>query len=245
MKAITIEVVSPPRCGSTLTYHFLNQYIEGKNNNFFSFQNINKSHPPFEPNQLKLHSFDYETFYVFCIRHPYSTLASLFIYDMGDNYDVEASLNERYVFNKVNEIVRDYKWCYDFIKQNSLNVTTFRYEHFVNNYRYFFDYFSRTFGLEFTDENIDEFYERYNSDNLYDKLRKTVRGSDPYYHSFAPHHISFSRGNNEDNIAFIPFRFRSRIQRELKEVYEMFNYNPVSLAGIPFHKEYHANCRSD
>ena len=101
MKPITIEVVSPPRCGSTLTYHFLSQYIQDKNNNFYIFQNINKTHPPFEPNQITLHNFDFETFYIFCIRHPFSTLASLLIYDMGDSYDVESALNERYVLTKL------------------------------------------------------------------------------------------------------------------------------------------------
>ena len=237
MKMINLEVVSPPRCGSTLLWHFCKYYIAGKNNGFFQIEeNVNKSHPPFESDHIRLSNFDFHTYYIVSVRHPFSQLASLLIYDNKNEHNTydTTSLSERYIMGKVEESIRDFKWCYDVIKNNTFNTVLFKYERFVNEYNYFFDHFRDTFGFEFRQNDFDNFYNNYGLEVVNSRV-----GSEGYV-GYSPNHVSVNQGNNEENIKYIPKRYRKAIQNKYirSGVYDMFNYFPVTLDGIEFLPSY-------
>ena len=237
MKSINLEVVSPPRCGSTLLWHFCRNVIAGKNNGFFQIEeNVNKSHPPFEGDHIKLHNFNFHTYYLITVRHPFSQLASLLIYDNkneNNTYDT-TSLSERYVMSKVDESIRDFKWCYDVSKHNTFNTVLFKYENFVNEQSYFFYHFKEVFGLEFNDEDVNKFYNNYGTQVVNSRV-----GTEGYL-GYSQNHVSINQGNNEDNIKYIPRRFRKNIQNKYIKsgVYDMFNYFPVTLEGLDYMPSY-------
>ena len=121
MKTINLEVVSPPRCGSTFVYNFF-KLIEGKNNNFYQFNQVLHNHPPLLDgtfNKRFLHNFNL--------------------------------IDKKYFETMIDYTIRDFKFINAFNNYHTFNTSLIRYEDWFGNNEYLYNFLDSTFGISFSD----------------------------------------------------------------------------------------------
>ena len=130
-----INIISPPRTGSTLIYNII-KFL-------FPECKINKTHKIFNYNPTKF-NHNPNIFYIFTIRHPYnSVISDLLIYDLAiDNNIIKNAANNymdhggKIVIDNINYIL------------NEPDIITLVYEKFINNFDYIFQIIENKFKIK-------------------------------------------------------------------------------------------------
>jgi len=235
MKTINLEVVSPPRCGSTFVYNFF-KLIEGKNNNFYQFNQVLHNHPPLLDgtfNKRFLHNFNFETFYIFCVRHPISKFISHVIFEYSECSEINFNLiDKKYFETMINYTIRDFKFINACNNYHTFNTSLIRYEDWFGNNEYLYNFLDSTFGISFPD--IDKL--QFNSNFDVNYIQSSTCSSPAL--NFNYKHVSKGLGDNHKNLKYVPNYLRKILNYKFREIYKLFDYEPVNFNEIEYINQY-------